>query len=85
MTTEAVGMRFDEVVIDDGNEEHVTAHGISVREISQVFANSPVVRRNRKNRAADYVAEGKTDGGSVVLVFFDYEDGAVRPITAWRK
>lgn len=78
-------MRFVEVVIDGGNEEHVTGHGVSVQEIGQVFSNGPVVRRNRRNRAAEFVADGVTDGGSRVLVFFDYEDGAVRPITAWRK
>jgi uncharacterized protein (DUF1778 family) len=58
MTAEGVGMRFDEVVIDSGNEEHVTAHDISVQEIVQVFANNPTVRRNRKHRAAEYVADG---------------------------
>jgi len=30
--------RYFEVRIDDANEHHVTRHGVSAREITQVFA-----------------------------------------------
>jgi uncharacterized DUF497 family protein len=75
--------RYD-VLIDEGNEEHVTAHGVSLSEIAQVLWNDPVIRKNRKARSAEYIADGLTDGGSRVVIPFDVVDGAARPITAWR-
>jgi hypothetical protein len=55
--------RYFEVRIDEANENHVTRHGVSVREITQVFRNDPAIRRNRRARTGDYVALGITDGG----------------------
>lgn len=77
-------MRIDDIDIDEYNEEHVTARA-TLGEIFQVFANSPVVRRNRKGRAAEYTATGKTDGGRTLKIPFDYRDGTARPITAWEE
>lgn len=73
-----------EIIIDDVNEEHVTAR-VSVDEIRQVFVNGPRVTVNRKNRSTEFIAVGVTDGGATLVIPFDDEDGAVRPITAWRK
>ena len=75
--------RYD-VLIDEDNEEHATAHGVSILEIQQIFANGVTIRRNRKNRSAEFIADGYTDGGTHVAVPFDLIDGAARPITAWR-
>ncbi|MEA2545885.1 MAG: hypothetical protein QOI09_1158 [Chloroflexota bacterium] len=76
-------VRF-EVLIDDANEHHVQGHGVSVAEIEQVFRNEPMIRQNRPDRAAAYVAVGYTDGGSRAFIPFDIVDGQARPITAWR-
>jgi hypothetical protein len=77
-------MRIDDIVIDEHNEEHVTARA-TLREIYQVFANSPVIRRNRKDRAAEYTATEETDGGRTLKIPFDDHDGTARPITAWEE
>lgn len=77
-------MRITKIEIDDGNEVHLTRHGVSLAEVQQVFANHPDVRRNRKNRASTHIALGTTNGGRRVLVpFIDQGDGRARPITAW--
>lgn len=77
-------MRISEIEIDDGNEAHLTRHGVSVAEVYQVFAGSPQIRGNRKNRVATHVALGTTNGGRRVLVpFVDCGAGRIRPVTAW--
>lgn len=77
-------MRVTEVVIDDGNEAHLTRHDVSVVEVWQVFAGEPVIRVNRRERAGTHIALGETDGGRRVMVpFVDEGSGRVRPITAW--
>ena len=40
--------------------------------------------RNKKTGSAEYIAIGKTDGGRTLVIPFDYDAGAVRPITAWK-
>lgn len=77
-------MRITEIEIDDGNEAHLTRHGVSLAEIQQVFSSSPEIRRNRKNRASTHVALGTTSGGRRVLIpFIDQGVGRIRPIAAW--
>ena len=76
-------MEYYDVEIDEGNEGHVTRHGVSVTEIVEVFRNAPVVRRNRRERSAGYTAIGVTDAGRQVKVAFDHDAGVVRPIAAW--
>jgi uncharacterized DUF497 family protein len=75
--------RYD-VQIDERNQEHVTAHGVSASEVEQVFWNEPVIRRNRRGRRAPFIAVGQTDGGSRVVVPFEFVGRLARPITAWR-
>jgi len=79
-------MNIDRIEVDEHNEEHVTRHGVTISEVQQVFTNNPTIRRNRRERSADYLGTGTTDGGSTVRVAFDHkpEDGSVRPIAAWR-
>ena len=73
-----------EIEIDDGNEEHLTRHGISLAEVQQVLAGDPDIRRNRKDRAGTHVALGQTNGGRrVVVPLVDKGNGRIRPITAW--
>lgn len=70
---------------DDRNASHATRHGVSLSEIEQVIENSPVYRRNKKGRQADFLAFGYTDGGRrvVVAVSWDATRRVIRPITAW--
>ncbi len=78
--------RYFEVRIDEANERHVTRHGVSVREIIQVFRNDPAIRRNRRARTGDYIALGVTDGGRRIVVIFSFTDeSGVRPIAAWER
>lgn len=76
-------MDITEIEIDDGNEEHLTRHGVSIAEVQQVLAGGPDIRRNRKNRAGTHVALGQTNGGRVVVPLVDKGNGRVRPISAW--
>lgn len=76
-------MRYDQIEIDDHNEAHVTAHGVSLAEIENVLSRSPVVRRNRKGRSAEFTATGTTLAGRRVKIAFNLDDGNLRPITAW--
>jgi uncharacterized DUF497 family protein len=78
--------RYFEVRIDENYEHQVTRHGVSAREITQVFRNDPAISRNRRARTGDYVALGVTDGGRQILVIFSFIDGhGVRPIAAWER
>lgn len=76
-------MEITEIEIDDGNEAHVTRHGVSVAEVHQVLANGPTIRRNRSDRTATHIANGSTDGGRKLIIPFIAKDRTARPITAW--
>ncbi|MEV5747801.1 hypothetical protein AB0L00_08275 [Actinoallomurus sp. NPDC052308] len=54
---------------DDGNLDHALRRATR-DEVEQVFANGPVIRRNRHGRAGDYFAIGATDGGRKLAVPF---------------
>ncbi len=75
-------MRVWDVEIDEGNLEHVTAHGVSELELRQVFANGITKLKNHAGSAA-WVGVGATDGGRQVFVAYNETLGVVRPITAW--
>ncbi len=65
---------------DDGNIDHVAAHGVAQWEVEQVFRRHPKVRRAREGR---YQAAGATEGGRYLVVHFRYlGSGVVRVITA---
>jgi hypothetical protein len=76
---------IETVELDERNIAHATAR-VSAAEISEVFINNPVFRRNKSGRTADYVAIGVTDGGSQVRVNFIYDRArrTARPVSAWR-
>jgi len=77
-------VEITEIEIDDGNEEHLTRHGVSIAEVQPVLAGDPDIRRNRKDRAGTHVALGHTKGGRrVVVPLVDKGNGRIRPITAW--
>lgn len=65
---------------DDGNIDHVAAHGVTQWEVEQVFRRHPKVRRAREGR---YQAAGATEAGRHLVVHFRYlGNGVVRVITA---
>lgn len=76
-------VKYFDIEIDEDNEAHLTRHGVTIAEVIQVLRNDQAVRRNRRHRAAGYIATGTTDGGRRVKIALDHEDGRVRPITAW--
>jgi uncharacterized DUF497 family protein len=74
----------DWLEIDEENEEHVTAHGISPAELMQVFDGDPLWARNKKGRAGLWLMIGRTRGGRAIVaaVVYDQHRQSVRPITA---
>jgi hypothetical protein len=53
--------------IDEGNEEHVTAKGVSVTELEQVFENGPRWLSNKKGRTCTYLMVGRTNGNRPII------------------
>ncbi len=65
---------------DDGNVEHVGAHGVDPDEAEEVFLHAPLIRRARSGR---YVALGKSATGRRLAVIFERRGaGIVRVVTA---
>ena len=69
---------------DEGNEGHVTKHGISVSELMQVFAGDPLWSRNVRGHTAAWRMIGRTAGGRAVVAVVVYDEGrrSVRPVSA---
>jgi len=70
---------------DDQNEEHIAAHGVTPREVSQVVENPHMLVRNRKRRHAELLMIGRTHGGRVLCVPLarTSDDSVWRPVTAY--
>ncbi len=77
--------RFEASLIDDENEEKITSHNLSVRQVMQVLDNVHIVLRNRKRRRGLYLVIGMDNGGACVAVPVEPTNQATawRPITAW--
>lgn len=75
----------DDIEFDEHNESELARHSIRAREVVQVLSNEPVWLRNKKGRAADWCAVGRTDGGRALTipVLFLGELARLRPITGW--
>ena len=71
--------------IDDANEAKFWSHGIEARPVVEVRDNHPVVKRNRKRRAADYVLIGRDNNGRCIAipVVPTHDPYVWRPVTAW--
>lgn len=76
---------FLDVEFDEGNESELAAHGITALEAWQVLANEPTWARNKKGRAANWLAVGRTDGGRRLSlpVVYDPVRRRIRPVTGW--
>jgi len=73
-------VKISAFVWDDGNTEHIAAHGVSREEAEQALWVAPKVRRSRFDR---YVAIGPTEEGRYLfVVFLCFGRGVVRVITA---
>lgn len=70
---------------DEDNESELAAHGISVDEVEQVWAEGPEWVRNKKHRAGDYKMLGPTFGGRLLTIVVRYNPDrrSNRAITGW--
>jgi len=70
---------------DEGNEDELRRHGISVAEAGEVLDAPLAWARNKRHRPGDYKVMGRTAGGRAVSLVVRYDEArrAVRPITGW--
>jgi len=59
--------------LDDENE-HLLEHGISFREINQVFDNSPIYRRNLNKYKDRWLMIGRTKGNRAIVCSVEYDE-----------
>ena len=62
--------------LEDIVQKLIWKHSVTQKEVSEVFANSPRFRYVEKGHREDenlYVAQGQTDGGRFLQVFFVYK------------
>ena len=75
-----------DLVWDKGNRRHATRHGVSIREIEEVFRRDPYIEPYQSEEDDDeeqFRAYGTTAKGRYVTVPFTIREGGVRPITSW--
>ncbi|MBI4729273.1 MAG: hypothetical protein HY775_07180 [Acidobacteria bacterium] len=74
---------WDDDEEERGNTAHLSAKGISVAEVGQVWEDGPEWARNKKGGSADWVMFGRTTGGRALLIVVAfYEDrGVNRAVT----
>ena len=73
-------MRFDRLLWDDWNVEHIARHEVTPEEVEQVCRFKPKIRRGRCGR---YLVLGRTAEGRYLLVVLSPKDGGkMKPITA---
>lgn len=70
---------------DEDNESELAHHGIHVRDVYQVWANSPEWVPNKRRGSGDHKMLGLTDGGRALsIVVKYYRDRRMnRAITGW--
>ncbi|HEY3117535.1 MAG TPA: hypothetical protein VGK54_12400, partial [Chloroflexota bacterium] len=73
------------ITFDDGNEAELARHRVTADEVIEVFENDPLWRTNRRDRAGNRQAIGRTNGGRLltVVAIWDVSNRVLRPITAW--
>lgn len=66
------GLRLDELLWDEWNEEHIQTHGVEPHEVEEVvFDPGSVVLRTRGRRQRRYIALGLTEAGRYLLVVLE--------------
>jgi uncharacterized DUF497 family protein len=70
---------------DEGNEMELHRHGLTPRDVYEVYTNGPVWVSNVRHHAGDWKMLGRTDGGRrLTIVVRLYSDRSVlRPVTGW--
>lgn len=71
--------------LDTANEAEAVRHGVSEREIEQVFHNEPVYLPNKRGHTAGILMVGRTFGGRLLTVPLSEtaRPGFYRPATAF--
>jgi uncharacterized DUF497 family protein len=69
---------------EDGNIQHILSHGVQAEEVEEAILDSrrlgvPAYNVGDEQR---YGLLGATEGGRILLVFYTWRDGKIRPITA---
>ena len=59
-------MRFTDLVVDPGGEDHIARHGVQLEEVEEEMVGRPLFLRAREGR---YSAIGQTDAGRYLTVF----------------
>lgn len=73
------------ITFDEANERELIRHRVTPGEVIEVFDNDPLWRTNRRDRAGNRQAIGRTYGGRLltVVAIWDASTRVLRPITAW--
>lgn len=75
-----------EIEIDDGYEEHLSRHEVSIAEVQQLLAGDPKIRRNREDRAGTH---GRLRWAPPVLSMYaplppEWKPSRTRRVNSWR-
>lgn len=74
-----------DIELDDANAPEAARHGVTTREIEQVFQNEPLFFPNKRGRRSQLVMIGRTFGGRLLTVPLAEtpQPGLWRPATAF--
>ncbi len=78
-------MLIEQLQFDEWNEAEFGRHGVTMREILQVFDGDPVFFPNKKKHRSPVLMVGPTWGGRMLTVPLAETEpsGVWRPATAW--
>ncbi len=78
-------IRIDDLIFDEYNEDEAAAHGISVRDMRQVFLGGYELLKNANRHLADYLMVGQNRGGRWITIPIARTPivGLWRPATAY--
>ena len=76
---------IDTFLFDDENEDEITAHGLSIRQVIQLLENISSILPNRSKRRGQFLIIGRDNGGTCIAVPVERTNtaGVWRPTTAW--
>ncbi len=77
--------RIDDLEFDVYNEAEISAHGVTIREILQVFEGDFRIRRNKNEASTPFLMVGRTFGGRwlTIPIAPTAQPGVWRPATAF--
>lgn len=81
-------MRVDDVMwLPDIVDKLLSKHGVTTKEVEEVFLNQPRFRFRQRGHVAGedlYLALGRADGGRYLSVFFIFKPGNVALVISAR-